>query len=290
MEPFEQHLKKIQNEITTEEQQERFREAMRNYQGDDKLESSHDIEKRLQEGEPLQIFPTGVSSLDGLLRGGFRPRQLIVLGAQAKTGKTEMCVFLTSQMVDRKPLWFSYEDGPEELVERFMDRGVSVPLFYTPASMQQRSLEWIEARIVEAIVKYGTEIVFIDNLQSIVPKGMNQESEYMFYTRGFKDMANKWNVAIVLVHHVTKTEIDRSPDYNDLKGSSSIGQFANTVIMLWRQTARVDNEVIITNNIALSVQLARRGKPGTVRMMFDGTTFHEHNWNTQVDNFNQHGF
>ncbi len=280
-------LERLQNEITTDEQHARFLEAMKNYEGDDKLESSIEIEQRLKTKEKLPTFSTGITSLDDLLCGGLRPKQLVVIGAQAKTGKTEFCVFLTSKMQDRKPLWFSYEDGPEELVERFIDRGVEVPLFYTPASLQQRSLEWIEHRVVESIVKYGTELVFVDNLQSVVPKGMNQENEYMFYTRGLKDMANKWNVTIVLVHHVTKTEIDRSPDFNDLKGSSSIGQFANTVIMLWRQTARSNNEVVITNNIAVSVQLARRGKPGTVKMTFDGASFYEQNWNQVVEAFNK---
>jgi replicative DNA helicase len=289
MEPFELHLKQLSKEITTDEQKERLREAMKVYQGDDKLESSHDIEKRLREGDPIPVMATGIESLDTLLRGGVRPGQLIVIGAQAKSGKTEFCIFLTNKMQERKPLWFSYEDGAEELVERFMDRSVTVPLFYTPSALKHRSVEWIEERIVESIVKYGTELVFIDNLQSAVPRGMSQEQEYTFFVRGLKDIAEKWNVPIILVHHVVKSDMERAPDVNDLKGASSIAQFANTVIMLWRQTARADNQIVITENVAVSVQAVRRGKPGTVRMTFDGTTFYENNWNSDIEAFNNHG-
>ena len=268
--------------------QERFLDAMKHYQGEDRLESSHDIAKRLKEGDPLPVFSTGVESLNGLLRGGFRPRQLIVIGAQTKAGKTEFCIYLTGNMAEQKPLFFSYEDGAEELVERFMDRNLPVPLFYTPAELKFRKLEWIEERIVEAKVKYGTSLVFIDNLQSVIPQSQRQEQEYTFFVRGLKDIAEKWDVAIVLVHHVIKSDMERSPDVNDLKGSSSIAQFANTIIMLWRQTGRVDNEIIITENVAVSVQAARRGKPGTVRMTFDGSTFYENNWNSDIELFNNH--
>lgn len=290
MEPFEQHLRSLSSQLTTDEQRERLKEAMKVYEGEDKLESSLDIEKRLKEGDPIPVYPTGVVSLDNLLRGGFRPGQLVVLGAQTKSGKTEFCVFLTAMMNERKPLWFSYEDGADELVERFMDRNIQVPLFYTPSALKHRTVAWIEERVVESVVKYGTELVFIDNLQSAVPRGNNQEQEYTFFVRGLKDIAEKWNVTIVLVHHVVKSDLERAPDLNDLKGSASIAQFANTVIMLWRQTARADNEIVITENVAVSVQAARRGKPGTVRMTFNGSTYYENNWNPAVQAFNHDSF
>lgn len=290
MELFEKHLAELSTQLTTEEQRERLKEAMKVYEGDDKLESSLDIEKRLREGEPIPVFSTGIVALDNLLRGGFRPGQLIVIGAQTKSGKTEFCVFLTEKMKERFPLWFSYEDGAEELVERFMDRNVTVPLFYTPSALKHRTVAWIEERVVESIVKYGTQLVFIDNLQSAVPRGNNQEQEYTFFVRGLKDVAEKWNIPIVLVHHVVKSDIERAPDLNDLKGSASIAQFANTVIMLWRQTARADNEIVITENVAVSVQAARRGKPGTVRMTFNGATYYENNWNSTMENFNSNAF
>ena len=287
---LENEIKATKEAVVRAEKHERFIEAMKNYQGEDKLETSLEIAERIKAGEEIPIYSTGIGSLDALLRGGFRPGQLIIVGAQTKHGKTEFCVYLTTNMVAQHPLWFSYEDGADELVERFIDRGVTVPLFYTPATLKQRSLEWLEERIVESVVKHGTRLVFIDNLQSVIPRGQQQENEYTFFVRGLKDIADKWKVAIVLVHHLVKTELDRSPDLNDLKGSSSIAQFANTVILLWRQTGRSDNEIIITENVSVSVQAARRGKPGTVRMTFDGTTFHENNWNADIDTFNARKF
>lgn len=288
---FEQHLEKLRSELTTEDQLNRLKEAMRNYQGSDKLESSKEIEKRLKEGEPRPVHNTGISSLDSLLRGGFRGGQMVVIAAITKHGKTEFCIHLTRTMNQLHPLWFSYEDGAEELVERFMDRKHEVPLFYTPAELRGKDVKWIEERIVESIVKYDTKLIFIDNINYMVPRGENQGAHIGVITKALKDLATKWDVTIVLVAQLKKTQLDRHPNLDDIKDSSSIAQDASTVIFIWRQTAIADNgEVTITENVNVSVQAARRGKPGNIKMTFDDGMFREFNWNADVENFNKDDF
>lgn len=268
-------------------QKSRLLEAMAVYRGEDKLESSHDIAERLKETDPVATHSTGVASLDNLLRGGFRPGQLVVVSAVTGHGKTEFCTFLSQKMQDLKPLWFSYEDGADELVERFLDRKIEVPLFYTPSHLKGNNLKWIEERIVEAVVKYSTSVVFIDNLQCLVPRSQNQAAEYGFTTRELKTMAEKWNVTIVLVHHLTKLKAAEIPELNDIKGSSDVAQDASTVILLWRQTGKTSDGVTVTDNVLVDVAKVRRGKLGKFKMTYNGETYYENNWNQDVEDFDR---
>lgn len=272
-------------ELEREYQKERLIEAMKHYRGDDKIESSKDIEKRLREADPTPTHSTGIATLDRLLRGGFRQGQLVVISAVTGHGKTEFCTFLSSKMEDRKPLWFSYEDGAEELVERFVDRGAVVPLFYTPATIKGNNLQWIEERIVESVVKYGTEVVFIDNLQCLVARSQNQAAEYGFTTRKLKQLAEQWNVVIVLVHHLTKLKAVEVPELNDIKGSSDVAQDASTVILLWRQTGKADDGIHISDNVLVDVAKVRRGKLGKFKMTYNGESYYENNWGEDVEVF-----
>lgn len=280
----------LKTELNTPEQEERLKEALRTYAGEDKIESSKDIETRILEGERRPVYSTGIPDLDELLRGGVRGGQMVVVAAITKHGKTEFCIHLTKLMESMNPLWFSYEDGAEEIVERFIDSNVPVPLFYAPATLKEKSPKWIEQRIVESMVKYNTRLVFIDNINYMAPRGPNTSQEISFITKELKDMATKWNVTIVLVAQLTKVAIDRHPDINDIKESSSIAQDASTVILLWRQTARDNNHVSITNNVNISVQAARRGKPGEFKMTYENGEYHLNNWNSDVQTFEDDKF
>lgn len=269
-----------------EHQRERLLEAMAHYRGDDKIISSHELAEQLKDGTPIATNATGITSLDKLLSGGFRPGQLVVISAVTGHGKTEFCTFLSLKMVDQKPLWFSFEDGAEELVERFVDRNIEVPLFYTPANLKGNNVKWIEERIVESKVKHGTSLVFIDNLQCLVTRSQNQAAEYGFTTRELKTMAERWDVTIVLVHHLTKLKAADIPELNDIKGSSDVAQDASTVILLWRQTGRTDDGVTVTDNVLVDVAKVRRGKLGKFKMTYDGATYYENSWKEDVEAFN----
>ena len=70
-----------------------------------------------------------------------------------------------------------------------------------------------------------------------------------------------------------------NPTLEDLKGSSSIGQEADTVILLWRETKREGGEVIITNNTNISVQANRRcGTTGNIKMIYENGHYFEKEW------------
>jgi len=281
---------RIGNDLDSEEQKKRLKDAMARYEGLDKLESSKDIEARIRAEGPREAFSTGIKSLDDHLKGGFRGGQMVVVAAITKHGKTEFCIHLTKLMQNMVPLWFSYEDGAEELVERFIDAGTEVPMFYTPSELKKKDAKWIEERIVESIVKYNTKLVFVDNINFMVPRTNNVAHEISFLTKELKDMATRWNITIVLVAQLTKSQLDRQPDLNDIKESSAIAQDASTVILIWRQTVRSNNQINITNNINVSIQAARRGKPGNFKMTYNNGDYYECDWNEMVDKFDNDKF
>lgn len=226
-----------------------------------------------------KAFGTGFPSLDELLRGGFRPQQLIVLSALTKSGKSSFAVDMTAKMMHLSPLWFPFEEGVEELSEKFQDRNEPVPNFVSPKSMKPYNLQWLEERIVEGMAKYGSRVVVIDHLDFIVPYSADRHdlrvSEAM---RTLKGIAKKFDIIVILICHLTKAKMDTQPTLEDLRGSASIGQEADTVILLWREMKRENRQVVITNNVNVSVQAARRGKPGNVKMIFDEGRFIEQDW------------
>jgi replicative DNA helicase len=254
-------------------------EMHRNYLGEDKVVSSHELLDAIKKRPEVIKINSGIKKLDDVL-GGFVKKQLIALSGITKHGKTSFAIELTCQMKDRQPLFLPFEEPAEEIIQKFLDRGEEVPLFFTPEKMVRNTkscLEWIEKKIIESKAKYGTEVVFIDQLSFIVPFGVErydlviQEAMHQL-----KEIAKRWDVLIFILCHLKKIKIDVNPDLEDLKDSASIAQVADTVILLWRKTERVNGEVVIGNETTVSVQANRRtGKTGNIKLVFDKGRFYE---------------
>jgi replicative DNA helicase len=259
---------------------------MKPYEGPDQVIDSATIAARLDKEDTEEKMLSGLRGVDDVLRG-FRPRQLVVISAPTKSGKTAFCMQLSKEMQEMNPLWFSYEETVEELCRRFIESGQDVPKFYSPSELRGNTSQWIELKIIEAIAKYNTRIVFIDHLHYIVQKNDNMATEIGFLVRELKTIARRWNVVIVLAAHIKKTDMERQPSLDDLKDSSSIAQVADTVIFLWREAKRNDRQqVIITNNVNLSIQANRRfGKTANIPLVFNNGVFAERQWDVD-DEFN----
>lgn len=274
---LEGEVKKIDSEIERTEAMVRLEKTMATYAGEDKLVSSKEILEQIKTEPEEQKFMSGFGGLDAIL-DGFRENQLIVIAAPTKSGKTQMCVELTIRMDNTNPVWVPFEESAKELIRKFYDRGEEPPLFYTPQNIIGNTVDWIEKRVVEGKVKYGSKLFFIDHLHFIVPFSSDRLDTRIGQTmRDLKAVAKRNNVIIVLVAHLKKTRLDISPDLEDLRDSSFIAQEADTVIMLWRKTHRNDDgEVEVMNNTIVSVQANRRtGNTGNMELYFDKGRFLE---------------
>lgn len=281
-------IKSLENEIKTlpENSEEkanallRLEEIAKAYSGEDRVVSSEEIALDLKANPPKAGMMTGLGKLDAVLNG-FTPQQLIVLAGITKHGKTSFAIDLTSRLVSENPLWFPFEESAQELIQKFLDRGDQPPLFFTPLQTSRNTLDWIETKIVESKAKYGSKLVFIDHLGFITPRSDSEAQEIGRVMRSLKSFAKKWNVVIILLCHLNKTQLDRHPDLEDLRGSAAIGQEADTVIFIWRETKKLrgTGEIEITNNANISVQANRRtGKTGNIKMSFDKGKYLEIDW------------
>lgn len=279
-------LRNEMNKIEDEEKRQvallRLQEMAKNYQGEDKVVSSLELYEDLKANPPKPGMLSGITGLDKILNG-FTPQQLVVLSGITKHGKTSLALFLADCMASESPMMVLFEESAQELILKYIDRGQEPPLFYTPERIKDRNLAWIESKIVESKAKYGTKIVFIDHLEFIQPaekgEGRTQELDRIVYA--VKALAKKWDIVIVLLCHLTKTELDKHPNLQDLRGTAAIAQVADTVMFIWRETkkARKTGEITITNLTNLSVQANRRtGKTGNVKLVFNDGRFVEKDW------------
>jgi replicative DNA helicase len=279
-------LTKVEKNLANKESLARLKEIAKTYEGEDEVVTTEKIiEKLKNEPEEFKFF-SGIKGLDDILKG-FRLNQVVVISAATKSGKTSLCVDMTTKMAELHPLWFPFEESAEELVRKFIDRNETPPYFCTPSSIKGNTMLWIEKKIIESIAKYGTKVVFIDHLHFIVPfSEQRQDLRIGEAMRDLKSMAKKWNVTIFLIAHMKKTRVDAAPSLEDLRDSSFVAQEADTVLMLWREHKRGKKEIQITNNSVLSVQANRRtGTTGNVRLTFEAGHFVEKAWEDAEDEF-----
>lgn len=281
MDKLQSDIKATQRDQIQVESLGRLKEIAKIYRGEDEIVSFDEVAKQIKQNENELKIPSGWGGLDSLLQG-FRPQQVIVVSALTKSGKTSFLMDLTTRLIEYNPLWFPFEESAEELIRKFIERNEEPPHGYTPANIKGNSIEWIETKIVESIAKFNTKIVFIDQLDFIVP--MNGDTHALRVGQAMRDLkaiAKKWNVIIFIICHLVKTKMDEQPTMEDLKGSSSIGQEADTVILLWREMKKEKGEVIISNNVNVSVQANRRsGKTGNIKMFYENGHFIEKEWKT----------
>lgn len=276
---LEKEIKDTQQGIEQAQALSRLKSIARVYSGEDEVLGSFDFEKEIRERKDEDKILSGWGGLDSIL-SGFRRKQLIAISAQTKSGKTTFCMNLTERIKDHKPLWFPFEEGGDELITKYIERGEPTPMFYLPKSNKVGDIEWLETKIVEGIAKYGCEVVFIDHLDFLVQFSENRHdlriSEAM---RTLKGLAKKWNITIFIIAHMKKARMDNQPTLEDIRGSASVAQEADTVIVLWREMRREQGRVVITDNVNISVQANRRtGKTGNVKMIYRDGKFFEEDW------------
>lgn len=279
-------IQKLRTELVSEnkkfdetENMLRLKEVAKLYSGEDKVISFADIAEGIKSGKEEIKIMTGWTDLDKIIKG-FRPQQVVVVSAPTKSGKTTWLMELSARLKEHNPVWLPFEESAEELVRKYIERDMEVPHGFSPNVMLGNKVEWIEQKIVEGIAKYNSRVIFIDHLDFIVPFGADNHSLRVSQVmRDIKGLAKKWNVVIFLISHLVKTDVMAQSTIEDIRGSSSIAQEADTVILLWREAKRENGNIVITNNLNVSVQANRRhGTTGNVEMIYDGKHFFEIAW------------
>ena len=210
-----------------------------------------------------EIYSLPWPSLNQRLGGGIENKQLIVLGGQAGVGKTsaalqvthhfakvhnESSLFVCLEMSEIKlatkivqiEFDLDYKDiNPHEALAYAQQMGeLNDKMFfgYSPTITPQIYYNTVKI----ARDRYGCGLFVFDNLQLLVVS--DKESEYAAAVKMFKRIAMELDVKMLLVSQPRKLNSERTPTYDDLKGSASISQGADIVILAHRKRLDTTDE------------------------------------------------
>lgn len=226
-------------------------------------ESAKLEEKAAAQGESIRIA-TGFHYIDGVINGGMRPGQLVILAARPSVGKTALMLNIAKNAaVAGYPVQlFSLEMTAEELGERLifstgmvrpsqLNHGrtnwedfdqaeaqlTPLPIYVNEFS---KSLDEIVSRLNQNVKAGRCKIAFIDYLSLIsdcvdAPSGGVKLYQVITRVTGtLKRVAKRLHIPIVLLCQMNRDQVreKRAPELYDLRDSGSIEQDADIVLML----------------------------------------------------------
>lgn len=254
-------------------------ERLASYEGSDKVISSSDFQKKLEEDGQKEVysFSTGLLEFDRVTKG-FETGELIVMSGYTAHGKTSFCQSLTNKFSDRgyKSIWFSYEMPPRQFFKKF---GEALPDFYLPQELKGSALSWIEDRILESKIKFETRIVFIDHLHFLIDlaRSGHPSLEIGTIVRSLKLLAIKYNIVIFLIAHTSMPKADVAPNIGSLRDSSFITQEADSVMVIQRK--RLDSGTYGSESFLYILKHRREGIMGKkISLFYKDSDFLEVNY------------
>jgi replicative DNA helicase len=217
--------------------------------------------------DPEWALRWGFRDLDDLTAGLF-PGELVIVGARPRTGKTQFLIDVAQNYYDKKILFVSAEMTVEHILERRVARELGMPIkvlrkqgvdsgqmdkiinlagyvsewgihFLHPGvsslDIYQKALKMKEA--------VGLDIVFVDYLQKLKDCYTEKENENIRIGRAcqrLKDISTELNVPVVCASQFNRNLEYRSDEHkipvvSDLRGSGSIEQDADVILLLWRE-------------------------------------------------------
>uniref|UniRef100_A0A6H1ZQN1 Putative helicase n=1 Tax=viral metagenome TaxID=1070528 RepID=A0A6H1ZQN1_9ZZZZ len=187
-------------------------------------------------------------------RGGLCKSHLTVIGARAGVGKTSMAVQIAYHFakVHKVPSFiFCMEMKEIDLAIKIVQVGMDLsydeidynqgptyamelgdlPIYFGYSGKITPEIYYNTAKEVRN--RYGCELFIFDNLQLLVVS--DSEADFSAATKMFKRVAMDLDVMMLLVSQPTKIGNERELTFNDLKGSSALGQDPDEIILLNRQ-------------------------------------------------------
>lgn len=267
----------LKDSLVSDEGLERLKQVAREYSGEYRLVWSSETLEELKTRPKRDTHKSGVVELDELT-GGFRPQQMIGIGAQSGHGKTAFGLWLLKKYESLSPLLLPLEQSSEELIEQRFENGQFVPHYLSPKKHSAFvNPDWIEERIVEGIAKFNTKLVMLDHMGYIEANAdYRREGEHLRIEKklqAIKHLAIKWNVVVVILIQLSQLEEEHAPQLRDLKGSSAIRQECDKIVLLWRNNTKSGKTRVYDDKVLISLQKNRfDGKNGNVGAIFDFKT------------------
>ncbi|MDR1791321.1 MAG: replicative DNA helicase [Propionibacteriaceae bacterium] len=254
-----------------------------------------EIEARKGKNGMLGI-PSGILPLDELTRG-FRPGQLIVIGARPGVGKSSLALEIARNVsirAGKRVAYFSLEMAYQELVEKMLAAESKIPL----RKLQTGDLteaEWAALGAVPALPEgrlkifdqvntstqvraearklaqtEGLDLIIVDYLQLMVSgrRVENRQQEVAEFSRQMKLLAKELGVPVIALsqlNRASETKADKRPSLSELRESGALEQDADVVILM-HEPPREHAER--GRRVDLIVAKHRSGEKADIKMLF----------------------
>jgi hypothetical protein len=194
---------------------------------------------------------------------------LVVVSGESNVGKTSYVMNVAEDLTSQNipTLVMPFERGVESVGKRFLqvkfdktigdfkllsneewqpviDRCVDLPMYFSVPKKDE-----ITDTIIKAKRLFDTRVVIIDHLDYIVRHvSSNRESEISNTLQELKRVAEEHGIIMIIVTHIRKiqqagSDMKRKPNIEDLKGSASLYQDPECVVML--NGKQEDDEIVV---------------------------------------------
>lgn len=240
--------------------------------------------------------PSGFRSLDLVLGGGYRQRDLIVLGGDVGSGKSALALAMALRMAQggHRVVFFSGEMDEDRLMERALalEAKITVDELRTAkltdaqraamgaAAVRLRDIPLTVYPIVgrqfdealEPAWQHDPDIAIVDYLQLLPPPSsrITQEEDTAFAIRSLKALALDHRVACLAVSHLPKhigERDDPRPTLDDFGVLGAVKQHADVVLGLYREEM-YNPEGGVEGATELIVAKNRNGPTGFIDLYF----------------------
>lgn len=263
-----------------------------------------DLYRRLKEGGEAAGLPIGIRQMSEILHG-WRPSDLVVIGARPAMGKTALAHQLVcelalehgipvgffslemtrAQLVTRQMCGMAAADSTKLRAGRMSEQEWSrflkaagelsdAPVFHDDTP--QLTLSEFRRKARRMVQEEGVRVIAIDYLQLMRYRGENKthtkSEELEEITRGVKGVAKELNITVIALAQLNRnleTRTDKRPQTADLRGSGAIEQDADIIAFLYRDEV-YDPQTEDKGIAELGVVKHRDGGLGVARMKFVG--------------------
>jgi len=224
----------------------------------------HQVDSMALGGTAPDTVPSGFPSLDQVLGGGFRQRDLVVLGGDIGSGKSALALAMALRMAQagHRVVFFSGEMDEDRLMERALalearvtvDEVRSAKLSETQraaiggAAVRLRDIPLTVYPIVggqfdeafEPAWQHDPEIVIVDYVQLVPPPTarITQDEDSALVVKSLKALALDRRVVCLatghLPQHLSERE-DPRPSLDDFGILGAVKQHADVVLGLYRE-------------------------------------------------------
>ena len=225
-------------------------------------EFKKDCDKKREFNQEYIGVPTGFKSYDDVT-SGLQEEEYIIIAARPSMGKTALAVSMINNMIEHgiPVAFFSLEMSKTQIVQRFLaiqtetnlyhlrnglkdnekyskifneatiNHFLSLPLKIIDDTNNIKTLK-AKARYLKKV--FDIKIIFIDYI-GLIDSGMNEAKVYeqqSYVSKELKKLAKELKIPVVALCQVARDAEGKEPTLANLRGSGSIEQDADQVILI----------------------------------------------------------